>query len=58
MMWSVIRMQDWEEVRVRARDGVPCAVIARDLGISRNTVARAVRSDRPAVYESGQGLEV
>lgn len=44
-------MQDWEEVRVRARDGVPHAVIARDLGISRSTVARAVRSDRPAVYE-------
>lgn len=45
MMWSVIRMQDWEEIRVRARDGVPHAVIARDLGISRNTVARAAKSD-------------
>lgn len=44
-------MQDWEEIRVRARDGVPYAVIARDLGISRSTVARAVRSDRPPVYE-------
>ena len=51
MVWSVIRVQDWEEIRVRARDGVPDAVIARDLGISRNTVARAVRSDRPPVYE-------
>lgn len=27
MMWSVIRVQGWEEIRVRARDGVPDAVI-------------------------------
>lgn len=38
-------MQDWEKIRVLAREGVPKARIAVELGISRNTVDRAVKSD-------------
>ncbi|WP_223245848.1 helix-turn-helix domain-containing protein [Trueperella pyogenes] len=42
-------------MRVCARDGAPHAEIARDLGISRNTVARVVKSDRPPVYDVRPG---
>ncbi|AZN29095.1 IS21 family transposase [Flaviflexus salsibiostraticola] len=43
-------MHDWEKIRVLAREGVPKARIAAELGISRNTVDRAVKSDQPPRY--------
>ena len=38
----MISLHDWEVIRSLARSGVPKAQIARDLGLARNTVARAV----------------
>ena len=49
-------MHDWDVIRSLARSGVPKAQIARDLGLARNTVARAVRADSPPRYQrSGRG---
>ena len=49
-------MHDWDVIRSLARSGVPKAQIARDLGLARNTVARAVRADSPSRYQrSGRG---
>lgn len=48
-------MEDWALIRRLAREGVPKAVIARDLGISRTTVAKAVSSDVPPRYERRVG---
>ncbi len=49
-------MHDWDVIRSLARSGVPKAQIARDLGLARNTVARAVREDSPSRYQrSGRG---
>ena len=49
-------MHDWEVIRSLARSGVPKAQIARDLGLARNTVARAVGADSPPRYQrSGRG---
>lgn len=44
-------MEDWALIRRLAAEGVPKAGIAARLGISRNTVARAVASDVPPRYE-------
>lgn len=44
-------MEDWALIRRLAAEGVPKAVIARRLGIARNTVARAVASESPPKYE-------
>ena len=44
-------MHDWEVIRSLARSGVPKAQIARDLGLARNTVARAVGADSPPRYQ-------
>lgn len=44
---SVISLHDWEVIQFLARSGVPKAQIARDLGLARNTVARAVGADSP-----------
>ena len=46
----MLNVEDWAEIRVMHRDGVPLAQIARVLGISRNTVKAAVRSDGPPRY--------
>ena len=44
-------MEDWTEIRRLGRDEqVPIRAIARQLGISRNTVRAALRSDRPPTY--------
>ena len=49
-------MHDWDVIRSLARSGVPKAQIARDLGLARNTVARAVGADSPPRYQrSGRG---
>lgn len=44
-------MEDWALIRRLAAEGVPKARIAAQLGISRNTVAKAVNSDAPPRYE-------
>lgn len=44
-------MEDWAEIRrLRRGEGLPIAVIARRLGIARNTVKKALASDRPPRY--------
>ena len=44
-------MEDWALIRRLVADGVPQRQVARDLGIGRATVARAVASDGPPKYE-------
>jgi transposase len=47
----VISVEDWALVRRLVADGVPQRQVARQLGIGRSTVARAVASDVPPKYE-------
>ncbi|KJK12719.1 hypothetical protein UB45_04990 [Terrabacter sp. 28] len=47
----MISVEDWALIRRLVADGVPQRQVARDLGIGRATVARAVASDRPPKYE-------
>ena len=47
----MISLEDWALIRRLVADGVPQRQVARDLGIARDTVAAAVRSDRPPKYE-------
>jgi transposase len=48
----VINVEDWAEIRrLRRAEDMPIAVIARRLGVARNTVKRALASDRPPRYE-------
>ncbi|WP_281906488.1 IS21 family transposase [Phytohabitans aurantiacus] len=48
----MISVEDWAEIRrLHRSEGVSQAAIARRLGISRNTVARALMSDRPPKYQ-------
>jgi hypothetical protein len=47
----VISVEDWALIRRLVADGVPQRQVARQLGIGRSTVARAVRSDVPPKYE-------
>jgi transposase len=44
-------VEDWALIRRLVADGVPQRRVARDLGIGRSTVARAVASDVPPKYE-------
>ena len=44
-------MEDWALIRRLAAEGIPKAQIAERLGISRNTVSRAVVSVEPPRYE-------
>ena len=44
-------MEDWALIRRLAAGGVPKARIAEELGISRTTVIKAVKSDSPPRYE-------
>ena len=44
-------MEDWALIRRLVADGVPARRVARDLGVGRSTVARAVASGRPPKYE-------
>jgi hypothetical protein len=44
-------LEDWALIRRLAADGVPKAQIARQLGISRTTVIKAVNSQAPPRYE-------
>ncbi len=47
----VITLEDWALIRRLVADGVPQRQVARDLGIGRSTVARAVASTSPPKYE-------
>jgi hypothetical protein len=47
----VISVEDWALIRRLVADGVPRRQVARQLGIGRSTVARAVASDTPPKYE-------
>ncbi|MCA0323843.1 MAG: IS21 family transposase [Actinobacteria bacterium] len=47
----MISVEDWALIRRLVADGVPQRQVARDLGIGRSTVERAVASDRPPKYE-------
>jgi transposase len=48
----VLSVEDWAEIRrLHRAEKMPIKVIARVLGVSRNTVRAAVASDRPPKYE-------
>jgi transposase len=47
----VIQVEDWAEIRrLHRADGLSARAVARQLGISRGTVLRALASDRPPQY--------
>ncbi|MEU2587281.1 helix-turn-helix domain-containing protein, partial [Streptomyces avermitilis] len=47
----MIHVEDWAEIRRMHRmEGLSARAVARQLGISRNTVLRALASDRPPRY--------
>src|SRR6476646_3082130 len=49
---GVLAVEDWAEIRrLRRAEGLPIKLIARTLGISRNTVRAALASDGPPRYE-------
>jgi transposase len=48
----VLSVEDWAEIRrLRRAEGLPVKVIARLLGVSRNTVRAAIASDAAPRYE-------
>ena len=48
----MLSVEDWAEIRrLHRAEGMPIKVIARVLGISRNTVRAALASDGPPKYE-------
>ncbi|MGW1887133.1 helix-turn-helix domain-containing protein [Streptomyces sp. NPDC001970] len=48
----MILVEDWAEIRrLHRAEQMPIRVIARHLGISKNTVKRALAADRPPKYE-------
>ncbi|HEY4571227.1 MAG TPA: helix-turn-helix domain-containing protein, partial [Kribbella sp.] len=47
----MISVEDWALIRRLVADGVPRRQVARQLGIGRATVDRALASDRPPKYE-------
>jgi transposase len=49
---GVLCVEDWAEIRrLHRAEKMPVKVIARVMGVSRNTVRAAVASDRPPKYE-------
>ena len=48
-------MEDWALIRRLVADGVPQRQVARDLGVGRSTVARAVAGVGPPKYERPAG---
>jgi len=47
-----LAVEDWAEIRrLHRAEGLPIKLIARTLGISRNTVRAALASDGPPKYE-------
>jgi transposase len=59
-VWRVIDVEDWAEVRrLHRAEGMGIRAIARRLGVARNTVRDALRSDEPPRYErAGKGSAV
>lgn len=52
----MLSVEDWAEIRrLHRAERVPIKVIARTLGISRNTVRNALRADGPPKYEREPG---
>ena len=50
--WRLIDVEDWAEIRrLHKAEGVGVKTIARRLGIARNTVRTALRSETPPRYE-------
>lgn len=48
----MILVEDWAEIRrLHRAEQMPIRAIARQLGISKNTVKRALANDRPPKYE-------
>lgn len=48
----MLSVEDWAEIRrLHRAEAMPVKVIARVMGISRNTVRAAIASDRPPKYE-------
>jgi transposase len=48
----VLNVEDWAEIRrLHRAEGVPIKAIARQLGVSRNTVRRALAADVPPRYQ-------
>ena len=48
----MLSVEDWAEIRrLRRAEGLPIKVIARVLGVSRNTVRAAIASEVPPKYE-------
>jgi transposase len=49
-------VEDWAEIRrLRRAEGMPILAIARVMGISRNTVKRALASEGPPRYQRAPG---
>jgi transposase len=47
----VLKVEDWAEIRrLHRAEGMPIKTIARQLGIGRNTVRRALAADGPPCY--------
>jgi transposase len=59
-VWRVIDVEDWAEIRrLHRAEGMGIKAIARRLGVARNTVRKALRSDEPPRYErAGPGSAV
>ena len=48
----MLGVEDWAEIRrLHRAEGLPIKLIARTLGVSRNTVRAALASDEPPRYE-------
>lgn len=56
----MISVEDWAEIRRQHQaEKMPIQAVARQLGISKNTVKRALATDRPPVYRRpAKGLVV
>ena len=49
---GVLKVEDWAEIRrLHRAEGVPMKAIARQLGVGRNTVRRALAADEPPKYQ-------
>jgi transposase len=48
----VLGVEEWAEIRrLRRAEGIPILAIARVMGVSRNTVKRALASQGPPRYQ-------
>ena len=54
----MLSVEDWAEIRrLHRAERMPIKVIARVMGVSKNTVTAALRSDGPPRYERpGRGV--